>query len=82
MSTKSVEIVDFPTGWDDVQQQGDIGARHRPREVETLREAVPHFVQAVRLVGREYHRPWPGGSREMWLRLDPGSITGRRIRVR
>ncbi|MEU5031281.1 pyridoxamine 5'-phosphate oxidase family protein [Streptomyces milbemycinicus] len=38
--------------------------------------------EAVRLVGREYHRPWPGGSREMWLRLDPGSITGRRIRVR
>ncbi|MDX3233112.1 helix-turn-helix domain-containing protein [Streptomyces sp. ME19-01-6] len=35
-----------------------------------------------RLAGREYHRPWPGGSRDLWLRIDPTSVTGRRIRVR
>ncbi|MGY0056396.1 pyridoxamine 5'-phosphate oxidase family protein [Streptomyces sp. LZ34] len=35
-----------------------------------------------RLAGREYHRPWPGGSRDLWLSIDPTSVTGRRIRVR
>ncbi|MES4908782.1 MULTISPECIES: pyridoxamine 5'-phosphate oxidase family protein [unclassified Streptomyces] len=36
-----------------------------------------------RLAGREqHHRPWPGGSRDLWLGFDPAGVTGRRIHVR
>ncbi|MFD8463207.1 helix-turn-helix domain-containing protein [Streptomyces antimycoticus] len=37
---------------------------------------------AVReLADKAFTTPWPGGSRDLWLRLEPTSITGRRIQV-
>ncbi|MET7761359.1 pyridoxamine 5'-phosphate oxidase family protein [Streptomyces sp. NPDC005336] len=39
----------------------------------------PAAVQ--RLTEQAYSTPWPGGSRDMWLRIDPHSITGRRIQA-
>ncbi|MGW4079246.1 helix-turn-helix domain-containing protein [Streptomyces asiaticus] len=37
---------------------------------------------AVReLADRAFTTPWPGGSRDLWLRIEPTSITGRRIQV-
>ncbi|MGW3565929.1 pyridoxamine 5'-phosphate oxidase family protein [Streptomyces sp. NPDC000941] len=47
----------------------------RARRVTDLK-AVQH------LAGRAYGKPWPGGSRDLWLRIDPTRVTGRRIRVR
>ena len=35
-----------------------------------------------RLADKAYSAPWPGGSRDLWLRIEPTSMTGRRIRVR
>ncbi len=34
-----------------------------------------------RLTDTAYSAPWPGGSRDLWLRIEPGSVTGRRIRA-
>ncbi|MFE2183447.1 helix-turn-helix domain-containing protein [Streptomyces sp. NPDC059455] len=33
------------------------------------------------LADEAFTTPWPGGSRDLWLRIEPTSITGRRIRV-
>ena len=33
-----------------------------------------------RLDDAAYTPPWPGGGRDLWLRIDPERITGRRIR--
>ncbi|MGW0165581.1 helix-turn-helix domain-containing protein [Streptomyces sp. NPDC003343] len=36
----------------------------------------------VRLVRQQaYSEPWPGGQRDMWIRINPLSVTGRRITV-
>ncbi|MBL1098814.1 helix-turn-helix domain-containing protein [Streptomyces coffeae] len=35
-----------------------------------------------RLTTAAYSTPWPGGSRDLWLRIEPTSVTGRRIRAR
>ncbi|MFI6493611.1 helix-turn-helix domain-containing protein [Streptomyces sp. NPDC050564] len=35
-----------------------------------------------RLEALAYSRPWAGGERDMWVRIEPESITGRRIAVR
>ncbi|QKV91124.1 pyridoxamine 5'-phosphate oxidase family protein [Streptomyces sp. NA02950] len=35
-----------------------------------------------RLAAEAYSAPWPGGSRDLWLRIEPTSVTGRRIRAR
>ncbi|MFD8862999.1 helix-turn-helix domain-containing protein [Streptomyces sp. NPDC059590] len=38
--------------------------------------------EAIRRVAADaYSKPWPGGSRELCLRIDPTRVTGRRIRV-
>ncbi|MFI0817631.1 pyridoxamine 5'-phosphate oxidase family protein [Streptomyces sp. NPDC021098] len=34
-----------------------------------------------RLDDAAYTPPWPGGGRDLWLRIEPQSITGRRIRA-
>ncbi|WNF00757.1 pyridoxamine 5'-phosphate oxidase family protein [Streptomyces luomodiensis] len=37
---------------------------------------------AVReLADKAFSTPWPGGSRDLWLRIEPTSITGRRIQA-
>ncbi|MBU3870370.1 pyridoxamine 5'-phosphate oxidase family protein [Streptomyces sp. 4503] len=33
------------------------------------------------LADKAFTAPWPGGSRDLWLRIEPTSITGRRIQV-
>ncbi|MGR3937546.1 helix-turn-helix domain-containing protein [Streptomyces sp. BRA346] len=35
-----------------------------------------------RLDDAAYTPPWPGGGRDLWLRIEPERITGRRIRAR
>jgi hypothetical protein len=38
--------------------------------------------EAVRLLTEQvYSTPWAGGDRDLWLRIDPVVITGRRIAV-
>ena len=34
-----------------------------------------------RLEEQAYSTPWAGGQRDLWIRIDPLSITGRRITV-
>ncbi|MFF5676107.1 helix-turn-helix domain-containing protein [Streptomyces hygroscopicus] len=33
------------------------------------------------LADKAFTTPWPGGSRDLWLRIEPTSITGRRIQA-
>jgi hypothetical protein len=49
LSTKSVEIVDFLGGWDDVQKQSDIGPEPpAQRLVEMVGEPVESFAAEQR----------------------------------
>ncbi len=34
-----------------------------------------------RLDEQAYSAPWAGGERDLWIRIDPDTITGRRITV-
>jgi nitroimidazol reductase NimA-like FMN-containing flavoprotein (pyridoxamine 5'-phosphate oxidase superfamily) len=34
-----------------------------------------------RLADRAFTTPWPGGSRDLWVRIEPDRVTGRRIQV-
>lgn len=49
-----------------------VGRAQRVTDPESIRRLGDHA----------YSRPWPGGSRDLCLRIDPTRITGRRIRVR
>ncbi|MGP4051828.1 helix-turn-helix domain-containing protein [Streptomyces sp. 2A115] len=61
---------------DEALSQGwSVLVRGRAREV-TDADAVR------RLEERAYSGPWAGGTRDMWLRIDPADITGRAIAVR
>ncbi|WP_406173866.1 helix-turn-helix domain-containing protein [Streptomyces canus] len=37
--------------------------------------------EAHRLADQAYSKPWAGGSRDLWVRVEPDTITGRRIDV-
>jgi nitroimidazol reductase NimA-like FMN-containing flavoprotein (pyridoxamine 5'-phosphate oxidase superfamily) len=45
-------------------------------------EYVTDPVAARHLADRARSGPWAGGDRELWVRIDPERVTGRRIRVR
>lgn len=40
----------------------------------------PHDIRRLR--ERAFSEPWAGGRREEWVRIDPLSLTGRRIAMR
>lgn len=42
---------------------------------------VTDVGEANRLAARAHSTPWAGGRRDMWVRIDPYSVTGRRITV-
>ncbi|MGW6921095.1 helix-turn-helix domain-containing protein [Streptomyces sp. NPDC054950] len=42
---------------------------------------VTDVDEANRLAARAHSTPWAGGRRDMWVRIDPYSVTGRRITV-
>ncbi|MFG3659416.1 alcohol dehydrogenase catalytic domain-containing protein [Streptomyces sp. NPDC047706] len=44
--------------------------------------AVTEPDEARRLEERAYSMPWVGGRRDVWVRIDPVGITGRRIESR
>lgn len=44
--------------------------------------AVTEPAEVRRLEERTYSRPWVGGRREVWVRIDPVAVTGRRIESR
>ncbi|MFF9624631.1 helix-turn-helix domain-containing protein [Streptomyces griseosporeus] len=41
--------------------------------------AVTDPAEARRLAARAYGEPWAGGLRPLWIRLDPTTLTGRRV---
>ncbi|MFF2203337.1 helix-turn-helix domain-containing protein [Streptomyces sp. NPDC058145] len=43
--------------------------------------AVTDRHEQLRLAERAYSMPWAGGPRSVWVRIDPFTITGRRITV-
>ncbi|MFF5017314.1 helix-turn-helix domain-containing protein [Streptomyces sp. NPDC001165] len=43
--------------------------------------AVTDPEERRRLTERAYSTPWAGGSRSLWVRIDPFTVTGRRITV-
>ncbi|MGW2747409.1 helix-turn-helix domain-containing protein [Streptomyces sp. NPDC001450] len=43
--------------------------------------AVTEQEEQRRLTERAYSRPWAGGSRSLWVRIDTFTVTGRRITV-
>ncbi|MER6531243.1 pyridoxamine 5'-phosphate oxidase family protein [Streptomyces sp. NPDC001508] len=43
--------------------------------------AVTDPEEERRLVARAYSTPWAGGRRTLWVRIDPYTLTGRRIAV-
>jgi nitroimidazol reductase NimA-like FMN-containing flavoprotein (pyridoxamine 5'-phosphate oxidase superfamily) len=49
-----------------------VGRAHQVTETEAVR----------RPADTAYTKPWPGGSRDLWLRIEPARVTGRRIQVR
>jgi nitroimidazol reductase NimA-like FMN-containing flavoprotein (pyridoxamine 5'-phosphate oxidase superfamily) len=57
----------FSRGW-------SVVVRGRARTVTDVDEAH-------RLVEQAYSTPWAGGWRDLWVRVEPDSITGRRINV-
>ncbi|MER8162024.1 pyridoxamine 5'-phosphate oxidase family protein [Streptomyces sp. NPDC094472] len=42
---------------------------------------VTEPAAARELADKAFTTPWPGGSRDLWLRIEPTSVTGRRIQV-
>ncbi len=60
---------------DDVFSQGwSVLVRGRARMVTELGEAQ-------RLAEQAYSTPWAGGRRDVWVRIEPTAVTGRRITV-
>ncbi|MFF7313499.1 pyridoxamine 5'-phosphate oxidase family protein [Streptomyces sp. NPDC008137] len=57
----------FSEGWS-VLVRGPASTVTDPEEVARLKEQA-------------YSEPWAGGRRELWLRIQPGAVTGRRITV-
>jgi hypothetical protein len=43
--------------------------------------AVTDPDEAARLDEQAYTTPWAGGPRDLWLRIEPVAVTGRRITV-
>ncbi|MET7451957.1 pyridoxamine 5'-phosphate oxidase family protein [Streptomyces sp. NPDC005574] len=43
--------------------------------------AVTDIGEMRRLAERAYSTPWAGGERDLWLRIEPYAVTGRRIDV-
>ncbi len=43
--------------------------------------AVTDPAEVARLAARAYSKPWAGGRREQWLRIEPVVVAGRRITV-
>jgi nitroimidazol reductase NimA-like FMN-containing flavoprotein (pyridoxamine 5'-phosphate oxidase superfamily) len=43
--------------------------------------AVTDPDEARRLAERVYSAPWAGGRRDLWIRIEPDAVTGRRITV-
>ncbi|MET7935593.1 pyridoxamine 5'-phosphate oxidase family protein [Streptomyces sp. NPDC005322] len=44
-------------------------------------QRVTEPTAAQRLAEQAFTTPWPGGSRDLWIRIEPDSVTGRRIQV-
>jgi nitroimidazol reductase NimA-like FMN-containing flavoprotein (pyridoxamine 5'-phosphate oxidase superfamily) len=44
-------------------------------------QQVTDPLSARRLAERAYSRPWAGGDRDLWIRIEPVQVTGRRISV-
>ncbi|QTD96425.1 helix-turn-helix domain-containing protein [Streptomyces cyanogenus] len=49
--------------------------------VRGIARAVTDPEQRRRYAGKAHSEPWAGGDRELWLRIEPGMVTGRRITV-
>ncbi|MER6030056.1 pyridoxamine 5'-phosphate oxidase family protein [Streptomyces sp. NPDC001851] len=49
--------------------------------VRGVARAVTDPEQRRRYAEKTYSGPWAGGDRDLWLRIEPGMVTGRRITV-
>lgn len=49
--------------------------------VRGVARAVTDPRQQRRYAEKAHSKPWAGGQRDLWLRIEPGMVTGRRISV-